>query len=308
MKTILLTTLTTVLLPIGCGTEKFKKSSGPDSIPTIENNHPDQTNLNQTDKIEFTGYVANAFEVSVDGNVYSDLEDFYTEELARLPQKVQEAGYGDTYEINFDAKIGFEDLWQGMIVYIGAVSDRGYQGTGRVTRGGEFAIEMPKRAIEEVYKVRANKRINVILTSESEIINICYNFSAIEQSVLFSESEKPIILKDFVTKITAYACSDQKDSGIAIPKAVTKEDSAESKIKIAPGMSKADLIKHYTADEMFIKSASKWCWYSDTKNTAAMCAINNNKPCQCFVEFDERGVVNNQNNIKSEFLDLKLWQ
>lgn len=190
---------------------------------------PDQASASQTSTtstddssqdsgpIDFSGYVLNAFEVSVDGEEYLDLEDFYTKELDRLPVKAAEAGFDASYTITLDAEIGFTDLWLNMDVYVSPVAKHGYQGSSRVNEEGKFAIDLPADAVDEAYRVRANKRIRVLATRGGEIKRFCYNFSAMEKSVPFSDEGKPIILSEFTTSITAYDCVESKSSGLEIP-------------------------------------------------------------------------------------------
>lgn len=168
--------------------------------------------------IEFSGYVLNAFEVSVDGAQYVDLEDFYTKELERLPAKAAEAGFDASYSMTLEAEIGFKDLWLNMDVYVSPVAKHGYQGSSRVNEEGKFAVSLPGDAVDETYRVRANKRIRVLATRGDETKWFCYNFSAMEKSVPFSDGGKPIILSEFTTSITAYDCVESKSSGLEIPK------------------------------------------------------------------------------------------
>lgn len=173
--------------------------------------------LQDSGSIEFSGYVLNAFAVSVDGEEYLDLEDFYTKELDRLPAKAAEAGFDASYTVSLEAEIGFKDLWLNMDVYVSPVAKHGYQGSSRVNEDGKFAVSLPGDAVDETYRVRANKRIRVLATRGDEVKRFCYNFSAMEKSVPFSDGGKPIILSEFNTSITAYDCVETKSSGLEIP-------------------------------------------------------------------------------------------
>ena len=172
---------------ISCGSDD--SSSNHDSLSS-DNDAPVDG-----DTVVFYGYIPSAFEVVVDGEPYFDLEDFYTKELLRLPKKVKDAGYSDVYRITFDAEIGFSDLWNDMTVYVVSAETRGYLGESKVSNAGQFEIEFPPEADNANYKIRANKRINVILSSSEEIISLCYNFSAQERSFLLSQAEKLALLK-----------------------------------------------------------------------------------------------------------------
>lgn len=156
--------------------------------------------------ITFTGYVGGVFAVTVDGTGYADMEDFYTKELAALPAKVAAAGYAGDYEIQFDADIGYGDLWENMNIYIAPQNLRGYQGQSRIGRDGKFSITLPGDATDDLYQVKATKKIKVKIDGEGISETLCYNFSAVEQSVAIDDIEKPIILNEFVTSMTAYNC------------------------------------------------------------------------------------------------------
>ena len=188
--------------------------------------------------LKFSGYVGGVFEIEVDGVVYPDLESFYTRELETLPGKLKDAGYED-YDFRLDAEIGFDDLWSGMTVYISPTENRGYQGRSSVKRDGSFSISLPPDAIDQSYKIRGNKRINLILTKGKQHKVICFNFSAVEKSVPFAEYERPIVMSGFVTMLTAYACSSDAGTGISVPEASAKEDYG----RISKGMTKAVVLE-----------------------------------------------------------------
>ena len=273
-------------------------------------------------QISFEGFVSNAFEVTVDGEVYDDLEDFYTKEKSRLNEKIIEAGYDPSFEAVFDAEVGFSDLWNNMIVYISSVEDRGYQGQSYISQNGNFQVSLPQKANNSQYKVRAVKRIGIILTSEQETKRICYNFSAVDQSVQLSDQEKPIILKNFESKITDYKCDNPQSNGLEIPTGSDQSESlndsdinlendskedVELEIKISPYMNKEELLSLVGEDNLSIISDSKWCWFSSNAEEAKMCAVNTPQSCQCSITFDEEGFVSGHENIKSKYLDILSW-
>jgi hypothetical protein len=164
-----------------------------------------------------SGYVLNAFEVTVDGEVYQDLEDFYTRETGRLSQRVRDAGYDETWTARFEAEVGFADLWNGMSVYIAPVQKRGYQARTYVDSNGGFSALFPPKAADDEYRIRANKRISVTISNGSETKMLCYNFSAIEKSARFSDKDKPVVLDSFRTTLTSYECRADEESGIIVP-------------------------------------------------------------------------------------------
>ncbi|MFK7823585.1 MAG: hypothetical protein AB8G05_05485 [Oligoflexales bacterium] len=294
--------IATILLS-ACGDDLEQSSSSSSEI----NEFSQAVSVEESEEGEllFEGYISNAFEVSVDGLPYDDLEDFYTQESENLKEKVIAAGYDESYEVFFDAEIGFKDLWQNMTVYISSVQNRGYQREAYVGHNGDFSIALPTKAEDSEYKVRANKRIGVILSNEHETIRICYNFSAIDKSVLLSEKEQPIILNEFQSKITNYACEKSENSAIEIP--VMEQDDAEIGIKIAPGMSKKDVLDQVGEDFLLIESETKWCWFSDSFGASHLCAANYATVCQCYITFDEEGYVDGKDNIKSKYLDILSW-
>lgn len=175
------------------------------------------------------GSVVGAFEIEVDGQPYADIETFYSEENAKLNQKVIQAGYKG-YTAQLDGKLGFRDLTNGMAVFVAPNDRRGYAAKTVVSSNDTFSLRFPEAAAHDVYKVKATKRINVKLTkpikknddkdssvsladtAETEVKLLCYNFSAIDVAVSYEEVNKPVILSSFETKLTDYACEDVKPS------------------------------------------------------------------------------------------------
>lgn len=234
MKTNKMVALALVL--VSCGTEHTaneqeiaKKTA---AVPTIVPPNVKEENA----ILQFKGFVGGAFPITVDGVPYEDSEDFYTKELEKLPEKILKAGYDKTWKWHFDAVVGFQDLRTNMMVFIAPQEKKGYQGEVPVSYAGGFEIALPKEAVDSNYMVRAVKRVNVVLERGSDVVKICYNFSALNQNVPFQEKSKPIILDQFTTRITAYACeSASSNTGIIIPPvAVSPSISAPSSPEI-PG-------------------------------------------------------------------------
>jgi hypothetical protein len=166
---------------------------------------------------KLTGSIVSAFQINVDGQTYSDSEDFYTAEVMRLPEKVSAAGYAG-WDARFVAVIGFNDLAKNMKVYLSPVDKSGYTGQANVGHDSKFEISLPWDAKDTNYKIRAVKRVNVVISRGGESKTFCYNFSAIEKNVLFSEISKPVVLDTFETKLTAYSCeSADSAGGVALP-------------------------------------------------------------------------------------------
>ena len=278
---------------VSCSDESH---SSPSTVPIVT-----QVSENEAgDLLEFKGYVPSAFDVTVDGESYLDLEDFYTEELGRLPERVQEAGYPADFEIELDARIGFSDLWSDMAVYIVSENDRGFFGKSEVQEDGSFAIQLDALENHSTYKVRATKRIGIILSREGEQIQICYNFSAIDQSISFDAGQKPIILKDFVTKITGYACPSIQSDGLAVP---TADETLSPDLKLKVGLHKKDILQAYGSYGLLLENQNNWCYGSEDGTKHRYCQQFENKSCQCRLVFDEESLLIEVENIEFEFLD-----
>lgn len=163
------------------------------------------------------GYISNAFDLTVDGERYTDSEDFYTRELDRLTESAVEAGYED-WTLDFDAQIGLVDLKYGMTVFVGSPSRKGFAGQTTVASDASFHVHVPEAARKENYSIRAVKKINLTLNppegSDEKPVRWCYNFSA-EIGEVRVDGE-PVVLNTFKTKLTKYACS-VADQGIVIP-------------------------------------------------------------------------------------------
>lgn len=251
---------------------------------------------------KFLGFVANAFEVDVDGQNYKDLEDFYTQELGRLPKKIQDAGFGPETRIQFEAAIGFADLWNGMSVYVASTEGSGYQGEAKVQRNGSFEITLPLKAMAANYKVRANKRMRVVITGATGRTTYCYNFSAREQSVPFDGESKPIILQHFETTLTRYDCPSASTSeGLVLP---PKE--ATTAPTLSPGASKNEVLSVLGSLGLTIPQSQEWCWDARLSK-GEICSIAYIGPCSCSVQFDDKGALLGVNNVQAKFLNVLAW-
>lgn len=170
------------------------------------------------------GYVVSAFDMTVDDKQYLDSEDFYTQQLGRIEDEAREGGY-EGYTIKFDAQIGLDDLKRGMKVYVVSTQDQGYAADTKINEKGRFQMSIPAEGVEDTYKIRTNKRVNVILTSEDkkDVVKWCYNFSGLETE---ASVEAPAIINKFQSRLTRYACTTGSDTGITVPaKEVTKEET-----------------------------------------------------------------------------------
>lgn len=258
----------------------------------------------ESESIKFRGSINSAFELKVDGIAYDDIEDFYTQELERLPEKLRATGYDENYSIDFDAQIGLYDLVYNMVVYIAAVNKHGYQAKETVKEDGSFSISLPPDAIDEAYRVRANKRISVVLQSADEVVTTCYNFSAIDKKVDFSEALKPIILSEFVTSITKYACGTKSNSD---ENEILQNSIIRNLSPVKKDMTKEEVLEAFGHTYLLVESSTRWCYFSTSIEQAPMCAVNFYGSCQCSLTFDEEGFLIDQYNIKSSLLDVLSW-
>ena len=297
-----------VLVAVGCGDGALHQgSSSTSSAPTPAENG--KTSDSAT-PLPFTGYVLNAFDVKVDGQSYTDLEDYFTKEVTRLPSRLKEAGYSSNDRATFEAQIGFRDLWTNMDVYVSPTGKQGYQGTGQVGNDGKFSVTLPAAAVDSTYRVRSNKRIRVVITKDGAQHNVCYNFSAMEQSVPLTRDGKPIILDTFASQLTAYDCPQSTSGGLSLPKADTTGTTGSAPLPksalIRKGMTKADALATLGRSQLTMASDSRWC-FMPTAGTDTVCQVDFAGPCRCSLEFNADGTVAAQYNIRSDYLDLSAW-
>lgn len=172
------------------------------------------------------GGVSPAFEVVVDGTSYADMEEYYSWLNDALPGLVADAGYAG-YNVQLKASIGYQDLTHGMSVFIQGDGDRGYQGKTTLDQSGNFTATFPPDGAGS-YKIKATKRISVVLTKASAVKTLCYNFNAVDLRVPFAQADKPLILKSFTSSLTSYACdSTESNRGFQVPSGA-KTDTATS--------------------------------------------------------------------------------
>lgn len=248
-----------------------------------------------TEPKTFEGFIGGAFEVNVDGATYVDMEDFYTQELARLPEKVAQAGYDDSWQSSFEAEVGLADLWRNMTVYVSPLDTLGYQGQTRVGESGRFAITLPPDALNHTYKIRANKRIGVTLTRGETVKKICYNFSAVEMSAPFSDESLPIVISNFVSTVTAYECAEQS-GGLKVP-----PSSQPTMLEI--GQTKADVTRILGHRGLVVESPIAWCWAFRPTSDSPCAADVEDTTCDCRVHFDDNGRVSSMDDIASAYFD-----
>lgn len=192
------------LLLAGCGDKGFQFSAG-----QLE----DKVDEAISAVSHLKGSAQYAFNLSVDGQEFTDIEDYYTQQVDLLQSKVLEAGY-DVDRVEFAGKLGFSDFIKDMSVFV--VSSANTQGKGVVDSQGNFSISVPNpnQLPLVTFKVRAQKRVQLILIKNEMVSKkLCYNFSAVDMDVI----ENPILLSNFKTDLTMYDCSQDKPSGMNVP-------------------------------------------------------------------------------------------
>jgi hypothetical protein len=173
--------------------------------------------LQESQDLELAGSVAGAFDLTVDGQGYSDIEQFYTAESARLPERVEEAGYStEGLRVVFAAQVGLSDFWQGMTVYSNPIGPKGKASATAVRADGSFSFRIPEADQKAVFELRAVKRIAVELWSGEQLEHrFCYILSGRAGQATVSA---PAAISVFDTQLTTYECSQSElPSGLAIP-------------------------------------------------------------------------------------------
>ena len=224
MKTIQKNALVIVLLGVvGCGQVSNEELTQQQTREEKSNGKDLNGGEEYVETAFLTGYLANAFDVVVDGQRYSDTEDYYTQKITQLTNEANASGYAG-WDLSFDAEIGLDDLAYGMVVFASAAGSRGYAGHAPMEYNGSFSMEIPDNARNAVYAVRANKKVGVTLTppqdSDKKAIEWCYNFSAELSGISLGS---PVILNKFSSRLTKYACATSKQDGIEIPVSIRQE-------------------------------------------------------------------------------------
>jgi hypothetical protein len=200
--------LFSILFFVGCGSALDDQKSD-----LSKDESQQDTSSTVSDKAtRINGYVS-PINIMVDGVSYVDSEDFYTQEVDRLAEKVREQ-YPE-HKLYFDAEVGLRDLKRDLSVFLVATNE-GLADETVVNGKGQFSFELPSKSdLKQTYLLRAYKRIGLRLQKDKETISWCYNLSA-EKEVMI-EADKSLILREFSTKLTKYQCNTKKDSGISLP-------------------------------------------------------------------------------------------
>ena len=208
---------------IGCGTAAKECADGTvqssgvcPSDSTTSSTNPNKnktTNMGAVgDYLSFVGYIS-PLNISVNGKEYVDSEDFYTHEVQRLRDE-SAVTYPD-YSLRFDANVGLRDFKKNMAVFLVASNDTGVASESNVDSAGKFSFNLlgDSVSVDDIYTLRATKRISVRLVKGKEEIRMCYNLYA-EAEVTLTKS---VILRSFATSSTEYNCVPSAE-GIQLPR------------------------------------------------------------------------------------------
>jgi hypothetical protein len=234
----------------GCGPQHKEPGSCPDTpfdndtIDTVKDcfvskDEIEKLKANPSETVTIRGSVSPAFEVTVNNRSFSDIEAYYSHLDSELPKMIEDAGYSD-HTAKLQANLGYSDLTNNMAVFIQTTDTRGYQQKTTLDSNGNFTVSVPKDGAGD-YKIKATKRLNVLLYQEDKLVaTFCYNFSAVDLSVPFTDREKPIVLKSFTTSLTKYSCDQAASSNeLSVPKANKSIGSTNTQTSTSIGTSTA---------------------------------------------------------------------
>ena len=220
MRNIFSSALVTVLLA-GCGVN-FEE---PTANPKTPNGTTSQTSgvPLAARTITIKGAVVGSFEVEVNGQRFSDMEDFYTQQLDTIATQAA-ADYPDYRSVRLIGEIGLSDLARNLDIYVAADDKVGFATTTHSDTAGTFTVSFPASVVGAKYNIRAVKRLNVqLITADNKTVIWCWNFNG-EESTTLDEPENPVLIRNFSTSLTKYKC-EADSSGMSIP-APTKADQS----------------------------------------------------------------------------------
>lgn len=191
-------------------------SIDPQQDPTAATKTTDEkssgSSLTESDFFLVEGYVS-PINISVNGKAYRDSEDFYTQEVKRLKTEVAKS-YPE-HSLYFDADVGLRDFKQNLLVLLVSTGDTGVASESIVDSKGKFTFNLPSDVDkQQLYTIRASKRIGLRLVKDQEVISWCYNLFAEQETTL---EPKSIILRKFETVVTSYRCEEEQQETIEIP-------------------------------------------------------------------------------------------
>ena len=210
-----LISMVTMVYMVGCGSIKDMQQQA--ALEQQQDQEIATMPSTSTPELVVAGYVS-PINVTVDSKNYDDSEDFYTTEMARLKKKVADE-FGADYTFRFDAKVGLKDIKNNMSVFLVA-DNEGLSGETSVDSNGQFRFRFTNANnvdASEMYTLRAYKRLNMSVYNPAtgDKLSWCYNMYAERKTLL--EKSKSLVLREFKTKITEYACQQENDDGLEFP-------------------------------------------------------------------------------------------
>ena len=216
---------------VGCGVQEPNDNTKTTTTDTDHSDKPTKDDLTEPSATRlsgssktFVGYIS-PVNITVDAKTYADSEDFYTSEMQRLQDLVDEKYPG--YMFFLDGEMGLRDFKYGMNAFLSSEDlSGGIAAESRVNSQGKFTFSVPSEIAENTniqHLVRAYKRIGIRLVQGKTVISLCYNLYA-DKSVSLA-AENSVLLRDYVTKITEYKCSLGTSSGLQLP--IIKETSSK---------------------------------------------------------------------------------
>lgn len=192
-------------------------------------------------KIEFSGYVQRAFEITVEGVTFNDTEDFYTnfvDDLILSDDRYAEA-LADA-EITIEGEYSVEKFGSSSRVFMSSQQGDGHIYESTTNNQAKFTIEVDVSATDEVFKARVINRIGLNVAYEDGTEErFCYILHANRSSISVTETSKPIIFDDFKTQLNSYNCEEAASkieiptSGIDIETEEETEELEESEPSVA---------------------------------------------------------------------------
>jgi hypothetical protein len=199
MKSILASTLL-ALLASSCGSKDGISDAfgGTASDPALQPTATPVPNY-------LRGGITSAFDLTVDGVAYRDSEDFFTQQVRKLPVQLAAAGNDLTDRtVRFTGRMGLADLWKDMVIFVQPISGQGSSGYSAIQANGQFSFLAKGIEPDAQFQIRAVKRIGVEIVKDNAIEKLyCFILSAREQTAQLNTF---VNLNTFDTQLTEYAC------------------------------------------------------------------------------------------------------
>ncbi len=173
------------------------------------------TQNNESEYIEFYGYMQRAFEITVDNQQYNDTENFYTKLEAHIKNTFKEKDLTlEQKKITIDGEYDISKFGSGSYVFISSEMP----GEGDIFQtitdvNAKFKINVPNNAFSQTFKVRAIVKISITIEDEKS----CYLLYGRRDGISINEKTKPIILDNFHTQLNSYKCDNINEDIITTP-------------------------------------------------------------------------------------------